>query len=241
MSNLYETLRKRFHIDERSEEIQLFDWDEGFPQNVYIRDDVSRLLTMREKVEELEKLVGEDKYKRLKDEEHIFNYQYLCLKWLNKEENKFEFFPTNALRKITKEYKNYGGFGKEERSSFKYWFAHWCAFNMTALRLGIWKKKYLLHDWEKPWLMLLWRDYKRVQHYHRHHHNHHFEYALEGVENINKLDWEAMVIDWECSGFTKTAAAWDAREQLEREVKRWPEYEDKIRENVTKIIDRLKI
>ena len=45
-------------------------------------------------------------------------------------------------------------FSKSERSSFKYWFAHWCAYNMTALNLGMWKPKYLLHDIEKPWLML---------------------------------------------------------------------------------------
>ena len=45
-------------------------------------------------------------------------------------------------------------FDKSQRSKFKYWFAHWCAFNMTALNLGVWKFKYLFHDIEKPWLML---------------------------------------------------------------------------------------
>ena len=24
------------------------------------------------------------------------------------------------------------GFGKDERSSFKYWFAHWCAFKIIS-------------------------------------------------------------------------------------------------------------
>ena len=33
-------------------------------------------------------------------------------------------------------------FTKEERNSFKYWFAHWCAFQMTALNLKCWKFKY---------------------------------------------------------------------------------------------------
>ena len=47
-------------------------------------------------------------------------------------------------------------FTKEERSGFKYWFAHWCAFQMTALNLKCWRPKYLLHDIEKPWLKLLW-------------------------------------------------------------------------------------
>ena len=63
-------------------------------------------------------------------------------------------------------------FGKDERSSFPYWFAHWKAFNMVALQLGHWKFKYLFHDIEKPWLMLLWKDYKRVQKWHRAHNTH---------------------------------------------------------------------
>ena len=54
-------------------------------------------------------------------------------------------------------------FDKSQRSKFDYWFAHWCAFNMTALNLGVWKFKYLFHDIEKPWLMLMWKNYKRVQ------------------------------------------------------------------------------
>lgn len=54
-------------------------------------------------------------------------------------------------------------FTKEERSGFKYWFAHWCAFQMTALNLKCWKFKYLLHDIEKPWLKLIWKNYNKVQ------------------------------------------------------------------------------
>ncbi len=27
-------------------------------------------------------------------------------------------------------------FTKKKRSTFKYWVAYWCAFNMTALSLG---------------------------------------------------------------------------------------------------------
>ena len=53
------------------------------------------------------------------------------------------------------------GFDKEDRSTFPYWFAHWCAFQMTALNLGIWKFKYLFHDWEKPWLRLF-LPYKKM-------------------------------------------------------------------------------
>ena len=54
-------------------------------------------------------------------------------------------------------------FSKSERSSFKYWFAHWCAYNMTALNLGMWKPKYLWHDIEKPWLMMFYRDFQQMR------------------------------------------------------------------------------
>lgn len=94
-------------------------------------------------------------------------------------------------------------FNKSERGKFRYWFAHWCSFQMVALLYGMWKPKYLLHDIEKPWLMLLWRnDYSRVQKWHREHANHHLEYG-KGMLN---MDIEATLIDWECSRFTKEAA-----------------------------------
>lgn len=93
-------------------------------------------------------------------------------------------------------------FSKEHRSSFSYWFAHFCAFNMTALTIGKWKFKYLFHDWEKPWLMLLWKgNYKKVQKWHREHSRHHIEYFKK--HGVAKTDWEAIAIDWECSGLTK--------------------------------------
>lgn len=104
-------------------------------------------------------------------------------------------------------------FSKEERSSFKYWFAHWAAFQMTALNLKRWKFKYLFHDIEKPWLKLILRDYKRVQAWHRRHNKHHLEYAGK------RKDYEALVIDWECSRFTKAASPMTAREELEHKYK----------------------
>lgn len=87
-------------------------------------------------------------------------------------------------------------FSKAERSTFTYWFEHWRAFNNLAQELGVWKFKYLFHDMEKPWLKLLMRDYKKVQKFHRLHNRHHIEYKGE-------KDWEALVIDWECSRYTK--------------------------------------
>lgn len=98
-------------------------------------------------------------------------------------------------------------FDKSERSTFKYWFAHWCSFQMTALNLKCWKFKYLFHDFEKPWLLYwyMWirrmsheDAYKKVQYYHRTHSSHHLQYKGK------KKDYVAMMIDWECSRFTKT-------------------------------------
>lgn len=103
-------------------------------------------------------------------------------------------------------------FAKEERSTFKYWFAHWCAFQMTALNLKVWKPKYLLHDIEKPFLKLFFK-YTTVQRIHRKYHNHHPEY-WRGPDYI---DINAMLIDWECSRFTKAANQFTVSETLEQE------------------------
>jgi hypothetical protein len=98
-------------------------------------------------------------------------------------------------------------FSKEEKSTFKYWFAHWCAFQMTALNLHCWKWRFLLHDMEKPWLKLI-LPYSKVKKFHREHSAHHTEYKG------SNFDYLGMVIDWECSRFTKTSAPWDACETL---------------------------
>lgn len=90
-------------------------------------------------------------------------------------------------------------FDKSERSTFPYWFNHWRAFNYVAHKLKAWKFKYLFHDIEKPWLMLLFGgDYKKVQKWHRTHNSHHVEYP-------GPKDYEAMIIDWESSRYTKNA------------------------------------
>lgn len=93
--------------------------------------------------------------------------------------------------------REYKKFKKEERSSFSYWFWHWLAFNDMAKEFCVWKFKYLFHDIEKPFLKLF-LPYKRVQEIHRRNNRHHLEYRKP-----DKRDWEAMVIDWECSRFTK--------------------------------------
>jgi hypothetical protein len=59
--------------------------------------------------------------------------------------------------------------------------------------------------------MLIWKDYKRVQQWHRKHNSHHLEYDKE-------YDFEAMVIDWECSRFTKIASPLTARQEFETNI-----------------------
>ena len=106
-------------------------------------------------------------------------------------------------------------FSKEERSKFPYWFAHWCAFNMTALNLKHWRFRYLFHDFEKPWLRLF-LPYEKVQRFHRYHSPHHSEFFVKN----GWLHWDDMIIDWECSHFTKTAAPWLADEVIDKEIEK---------------------
>lgn len=124
-------------------------------------------------------------------------------------------------------------FTKSERSSFKYWFSHWCAFQMTALNLKHWKPKYLLHDIEKPFLKLFW-DYKKVQKWHRTHNSHHTEYK-------GQWDTYAMVIDWECSRFTKAEAQLNAYDTLVKMMRKEPDEKirEKLYENIAPVLYNL--
>ena len=125
-----------------------------------------------------------------------------------------------------KTFKGFFGFDKSNRSSFAYWFAHWCAFQLTALNIGRWKFKYLLHDFEKPWMKLFCK-YKTVQKWHREHNSHHLEYGLK--HGWDKVDWEALIIDWECSRLTKTEAQLDAYETMNYELNnKWKYYRNDI-------------
>lgn len=122
-------------------------------------------------------------------------------------------------------------FKESEKSTFAYWFAHWCAFQMTALNYKMWKPKYLLHDIEKPWLMLIWNDYPRVKAWHRSHAAHHLEHVPGKV-----YDWEAMTIDWECSRFTKESAQMNARDTMIYEEEKFPELKNDIRQNISRVL-----
>ena len=132
-------------------------------------------------------------------------------------------------------------FTDEEKSSFAYWFAHWCSYNMVALNLKAWKFKYLFHDFEKPWLKLIFKDYLKVRKFHRKYNRHHLAY-----KNRYKIDWEAAVIDWECSRFTKASVGRNAREMYEHFI--GPRYErgiideemkNLIETNVPPILEKL--
>ena len=131
-------------------------------------------------------------------------------------------------------------FEPKDKSGFSYWFWHWLAYNYTAKKLGVWKCKYLLHDIEKPWLKLFWGDYTKVRKWHREHNRHHITY-----KDKNKIDWEAAVIDWECSRYTKRDSMKTAREQYEYFInEKYKDYEENkilLENNVPKILKKLGI
>ena len=108
--------------------------------------------------------------------------------------------------------RNYPKFTKEQRSSFKYWFWHWRAFNSVAWELGLWKPHHIFHDIEKPFLRLV-LPYKKVQKLHRTNNNHHLEYKHPEHRN-----WYDMYIDWECSRFTKVACPRNAVEEANHKL-----------------------
>jgi len=120
-----------------------------------------------------------------------------------------------------------------EKTTFGYWFAHWRAFQKVAFQFGIWKPKYLLHDIEKPW-MYLFIDKKAVKVWHRKHNRHHLGYT-----GHRGYDWEAMVIDWECSRFSKAEAPMNARDTLQYQISRHPEMKDELNEHIPPILAKL--
>jgi len=115
-------------------------------------------------------------------------------------------------------------FNKNDRSSFPYWFSHWCAFNLTALNLKMWKLKYLFHDIEKPWLKLF-LSYNKVQRFHNIHNSHHLLYYFIH----HKADWEAMIIDWECGRLTKQQCP---RNAVDEYYKKFDNFEKYIYDNI---------
>ena len=210
-------LRKRINIDDRTDIVYVYNikdklcYDDEYDINQYF-------------------------YKEYED--HRKDYKYMVVRVID-DNHTFDFEYYKNDTELFSVYKTFKMFTKKDRSSFKYWFAHWCGFQITALNLGIWKPKYLLHDIEKPWLKLLWRgNYKKVQSWHRTHNRHHLEYGLE--HGWDSIDWEALMIDWECCGLSKQEAQMDARETLEYEIDRikWKPYANKISLKLTPLLNK---
>ena len=108
-------------------------------------------------------------------------------------------------------------FSENEKSTFPYWFAHWSAYQMIALNLRVWKAKYLFHDWEKPWMLLFAKGLKKigllkqepyewVRAWHKTHRKHHRQYYIPAtmLHSGRMPNIREMIIDWECSRFTKS-------------------------------------
>lgn len=122
-------------------------------------------------------------------------------------------------------------FTKAERGTFSYWFAHWAAFQMTALNCRAWRFKYLFHDCEKPWLKMLF-PYERVQSIHRNSRNHHPEWLEKKLRDfyqkygilpdsyvsymLDKFDYNGAIIDWESCHFTKKDEPLNAYKEYNR-------------------------
>ena len=137
---------------------------------------------------------------------------------------------------------NLSKFDKSQRSTFRSWWNHYTAYNVVAMKLGVWKPKWLLHDIEKPWLKLFWGDYKRVQKWHKHHNKHHIFYGRRG--GLNKVDWLAAVIDWEASRYSKNSCKRTALEEANHivsgaEVKYTKDEIEEVRKNVFPILEYL--
>ena len=185
-----------------------------------------------------------DKYVWIIDKIGKESYLKLCKECDNKNSylvvfenhNPNNYHIYKKLNDIIKDYCNFSMFSKNDKSSFPYWFAHWCSFQLCALNLGIWKFKYLFHDFEKPWLKLF-LPYKKVQKWHREHNKHHLEYGLK--YGFNKVDWYALMIDWECSHMSKKQAPLLARETMEYELakEKWKPYEKEIRSYLEPILN----
>ena len=105
-------------------------------------------------------------------------------------------------------------FTKADRSTWRYFWAHWCAFQMVAITMGVWRPKHLFHDWYKPWLKMFGMPYEKIQKFHRYHSTHHIEYFNTG-KDLQKFDWISLIVDWECSQYTKEACPRNAREEME--------------------------
>lgn len=104
-------------------------------------------------------------------------------------------------------------FTEDKKSTFLYWVCHWLCFQYVAIKLHVWMPWYIFHDIEKPLLMWMWKDYPKVRNWHRKHHRHHMEYDNGTIAPWLYCDYTGMVVDWECSHYTKMHAQLNAYEE----------------------------
>ena len=195
--------------------------------------------TVQNKPEDIEWLVdnfGKDRFLRICEQIHeSFSTNYV-LNYLIVDTYHKDWDLVSTWDEVKERCCNYSMFDENDKSSFPYWFAHWCSFQLCSLNLGIWKFKYLFHDCEKPWLRLIW-PYKKVQKWHRTHNSHHLEYGLK--HGFDKIDWKALMIDWECSQMSKKQCPLNCREEMENKLseEKWQPYEKEIRTYLEPLLD----
>lgn len=125
-------------------------------------------------------------------------------------------------------------FDVSQKSTFNYWFHHWYWYNRIAKEWGVWKFKYLFHDIEKPFLKLF-LPYAKVKQIHRTHNRHYLAYP-----DKSKIDWIALIIDWECSHHSKLSQPMNSWSYAQYMIKNRPEYADLIKYNVIPILKGMK-
>ena len=124
-------------------------------------------------------------------------------------------------------------FDESEKSTFKYWFWHWYWYNKVAKEWGVWKFKYLFHDIEKPF-MRLFLPYEKVRKWHRSHNRHHLSYP-----DKTRIDWMALIIDWECSMYSKKDQTMNAYSYSLYMMSRYPNEADLIMYNVLTVLSAI--
>lgn len=124
-------------------------------------------------------------------------------------------------------------FSDTEKSTFAYWWAHNRAFNKIAKEWGVWKFKYLFHDMEKPF-MKLFLPYDKVRKWHRSHNRHHLSYP-----DKTRIDWMALIIDWECSHLTKASQPMNCYSYALYMMEKYPDEADLIMYNVLPVLSAM--
>ena len=76
-----------------------------------------------------------------------------------------------------------------------------------------------------------------MQKWHRTHNSHHLEYGLK--HGFDKIDWKALMIDWECSQMSKKQCPLNCREEMKNKLseEKWQPYEKEIRTYLEPLLD----